>query len=199
MTSHVIFDLGGVLVELGGMGEFQSLIRAESTDDVWQRWLSSPAVRSFERGRCTSVEFAESAVHEFGLELTPEAFLGRFRDWPRGLMADAEALVRSVRDGVEVACFSNTNALHWEQQIDAERLHELFPRRFLSHEMGKIKPDREAFEHLVEELGCPALDVLFLDDNEINVNGARSVGLDAHHVAGVAPARALLAARGLLS
>ena len=64
--------------------------------------------------------------------------------------------------------------------------------------MGLVKPDREAFAHVVERLGCPAERILFLDDNQINVDGARAVGLDAEVVKGVDAARALLRERGLL-
>jgi FMN phosphatase YigB (HAD superfamily) len=64
--------------------------------------------------------------------------------------------------------------------------------------MGLVKPDREAFEHVIAALGCPPAHVLFLDDNEINVAGARAAGLDAHRADGIDSARAILAARGLL-
>jgi len=67
-----------------------------------------------------------------------------------------------------------------------------------SHEIGLIKPDREIYEHVVNELGCPAASVCFLDDNQINVDAAREFGIDAHRVDGSEAARALLAERGLL-
>lgn len=199
MTQTVVFDLGGVLVELGGIGEFGDLIGVSDPQQVWARWLGSPAVRRFETGRCTDLEFGHEAVAEFRLSLAPEAFLERFLGWPRGLFEGAEQLVRQIRPDVSCACLSNSNRLHWDRQHSAPIIQKLFARWFLSHELGLIKPDREVFVHVVEALGCRAADVLFLDDNRLNVEGARSVGLDAHLIAGVTQARALLEARGLLA
>jgi len=96
------------------------------------------------------------------------------------------------------ACFSNTNELHWTHQRDAWRLREMFQHTFVSHEMGLVKPDPEAFLHVIEALGCAPDRVLFLDDNALNVDGARAVGIDAHRADGVDAAREILRERGLL-
>src|SRR5690242_6526511 len=112
MTRVVLFDLGGVLVELGGVAEFSQLIGVSDVQEVWSRWLGSPAVRRFETGRSSGAEFALEAVAEFGLSLAPELFLDKFVAWPRGLFEGAELLVRRLRADVVVACLSNTNELH---------------------------------------------------------------------------------------
>lgn len=49
----VLFDLGGVLIELGGVSALQEMAGIASDDQVWQRWLTSPWVRNFENGRCS--------------------------------------------------------------------------------------------------------------------------------------------------
>ena len=51
---------------------------------------------------------------------------------------------------------------------------------------------------IVAALGCAPDRILFLDDNEINVLGARAAGLRSECVAGVAEARAILAQNELL-
>ena len=61
-----------------------------------------------------------------------------------------------------------------------------------------MKPDRDIFEHVLEDLGLAGHEVLFLDDNQMNVDGARDAGLDAEVVKGVEAARTLLDGRGLL-
>ena len=197
-TRVVLFDLGGVLVGLGGVQEFGALIGETRESEVWRRWLESPWVRRFERGLCTRDEFAAGAVEEFALALPPAAFLERFLDWPKGLLPGAEELVRVLAPGVVRACFSNTNELHWNEQLGSRELGSLFERHFLSHEIGLVKPDREAFEHVVETLAVAAQEILFFDDNPLNVEGARAAGIDAHRSVGVESTRALLTARGLL-
>lgn len=196
-TRCVLFDLGGVLIELGGVDVFGELIGVKNPDEIWSRWLSSPWVRRYERGQCTRDEFATGMVLENRIDLSPEEFLQLFRDWPGGLLPGAAELVRGLSDGVTLACLSNTNEMHWNEQKNAEIVRELFERRFLSHELGLIKPDREIFDLVVMQLDCRPCEVLFLDDNLLNVQGARAAGLDAHRVGGVEDSRALLASRGL--
>lgn len=197
-TRVVLFDLGGVLIELGGVDHFGQLIGEGDESEIWRAWLSSSWVRKYERGFCNREEFATGMREEHALELQAAEFLEMFLSWPRGLFPGATELVESLASGVRASCLSNTNELHWNEQRDADVLQRMFETRFLSHELGLVKPDREIFEHVLQGLGCEGREVLFLDDNPINVDGGQAAGLDAHVVRGVAEARELLKARGLL-
>jgi FMN phosphatase YigB (HAD superfamily) len=197
-TQVVLFDLGGVLVRLGGVDHFGQMVGMSDPEEIWRRWLTSPAVRRFERGGCSSEDFAEEMVRENDLALSAVEFLEIFRSWPKGLLDGAHEMVIGLAEPLQVACLSNTNALHWNEQQDAEVVQRMFDVAFLSHEIGLVKPDAEIFEHVVEQLACQAGEILFFDDNALNVDAARSVGLDAHKVEGVAPTQALLRERGLL-
>ena len=112
VTRFVHFDLGGVLIELGGVEIFGELIGVKSAEEVWKVWLTSPWVRRYERGQCTREEFASGIVAENQIDLTPEAFLRIFRDWPRGRMPGASDLVWGLASTVPAACLSNTNEMH---------------------------------------------------------------------------------------
>jgi HAD superfamily hydrolase (TIGR01509 family) len=194
----VVFDLGGVLIRLEGVPVMGRLAGGLAEEEVWRRWLACPWVRRYERGQCSRGEFAAGLIQDWGLSIGSEEFLASFLRWPRGLYPGADRLLAALSGRVHRACLSNTNELHWESQLGADRLRELFDSTFLSFELGLIKPDREIFEHVVAELGCPAGAVLFLDDNRINVEAARAVGIDAHRVQGSDAARDLLRARGVL-
>jgi FMN phosphatase YigB (HAD superfamily) len=77
-------------------------------------------------------------------------------------------------------------------------LVRLFEARFLSFQIGSLKPDRPAFEHLARAISPTPDRVLFLDDNRANVDGALAAGFAAERVSGVDEARqALVAARVL--
>ena len=191
-------DSVGVLVELGGVGVFGEWIGESRESEVWRRWLECPWVRRYERGQCSTDEFARGMVDAWDLVLAPDEFLDHFRSWPLGLFDGAEELVGALRGRVRRACFSNTNELHWDHQLESFGLDGLFDDYFLSYRMQLVKPDREAFEHVVAALEAAPEEILFLDDNPINVDGARAVGIDAHCVMGVAEARRLLEERKIL-
>lgn len=197
-TRVVVFDLGGLIVELAGVPEFGEWTRLDE-EEVWARWLRSPAVRSYESGRSSTERFARDVVREFELSIEPGRFLERFERWPRGLLPGARELVREVRATHRVACLSNSNPLHWPRFRDELGLLGEFDALFSSHELGCVKPDREIFERVVRELRAPPGSVLFLDDNEINVRGGREAGLRAERARGPAEARSVLSRLGVLS
>lgn len=193
----VVFDLGGVLADFGGVGPMRSLAGIDSDAVLWERWLACEPVRRFERGVGSPEEFAAALVEEWRLPVEPQRFLADFRGWLVGPYDGATELVEGVGTRVTVACLSNTNRVHWEAGAARWPLLGLFDHAFLSFELGLVKPDREIFEHVVAELALPPEQVLFLDDNEINVVAARQVGMRAERVAGVEQARATLASVGL--
>jgi putative hydrolase of the HAD superfamily len=194
----VLFDLGGVLVDLGGLPELEVFAGGGvSEDELWRRWLSCPWVRRFERGHCNADSFSRGMVESWSMTVEPEEFLAAFAAWPRGLLPGARELVRSIRALTRVGCLSNTNRLHADRHWSELGMADLFDDQFLSYEMGLVKPDRDAFEYVIDALGCPAERILFLDDNQINVEGARSAGLRSERAQGIDEAGAILAAIGL--
>ena len=195
----ILFDLGGVLIELAGVEKMLEWSRElDSVDELWRRWLHSDAVRRFETGRIGRAAFAQDIVAEFGIPVPPEEFLAAFTWWPRAVLPGAQALVAAVRSRYRVASVSNTNEIHWDRFTNDWALHDSFDHNFPSHLVGKLKPDAEYFAHVVEAMGVPANRVLFIDDNAINVAGAARVGLHAHRVLGVDGAHEALSALGLL-
>jgi glucose-1-phosphatase len=198
VITTVIFDLGGVLVELGPVSEILGETSKQSEQQFWPAWLRSSVVREFETGRCSAAEFGERLVAETGADMTGAEFLERFRRWPKGLMTGASDLVVEVQARLRVGVLSNTNVLHWQYQQDSVEIQDLFERRYLSFEVGIAKPDRGIFRHVLRDLDQVASSVLFLDDNRINVDAAREIGMKADLVRGADAARAALVARGLL-
>ncbi len=189
----ILFDLGGVLIELAGvekMLEWSPDLR--TPEELWRRWLRSDAVRRFETGATRRDLFAREIVAEFGVPVSEDEFLEAFTWWPRAVFPGAHALLASLRDRYRLASVSNTNEIHWQRFSEQWRLDEAFHRNFPSHLVGKLKPDADYFAHVVEAMGVPAERVLFVDDNVINVEAAAALGIAAHRVVGVDGARATL-------
>ena len=95
-------------------------------------------------------------------------------------VAETRELVASLRDA-GVHCFLATNQDEHRGRHMHENLGyaELFDDTFYSYELGVAKPDPSYFRAVLDRLGMPAGDVLFVDDNPANVASAREVGLRA--------------------
>ena len=69
--------------------------------------------------------------------------------------------------------------------MDCVETVSLFERYFLSCEMGLLKPDPNFFTAMLEDLGVPPEDCLFIDDTQPNVEAAKKLGITALHFRGV--------------
>ncbi len=153
--------------------------------ELWEKWLHSDAVRAFESGQVDPGAFAERTIAEFGLTVPPTIFLAAFETWIDGLFDGVEELLDDLRPTYRLATMSNTNAIHWPKLTGQMGLGTLIETHYPSHQTGLLKPDREAFENVIEKLALPAERILFFDDNELNVAAARAAGLQSERTRGI--------------
>ena len=116
----------------------------------------------------------------------------------QSVLADAHAACRQADDieevwtlveqqraaGVRTAVLSN-GVPEIMEVIERERaISTKFDTVVVSYEVGCAKPDAEIFELTLDRLGVAAADALFVDDREVNLDGARRVGLRTLHFTG---------------
>ena len=184
----VIFDYGGVLT-----GPVRDSIAAWIESDgidpasfsrTLKAWLSRDApdgtpIHQLETGQLSVTEFDALLAAELttvhGDPVHPVGVLGRLF---AGLRPDPEmfALARSLRDlGARVGMLSNS----WGNTYPRERIDALLDPVVISGEVRLRKPLAPIYHLTLKRLGLRAERVLFVDDAEPNVAGARAVGMRA--------------------
>jgi glucose-1-phosphatase len=131
-------------------------------------------------------------LKEMDLPVSSEEFLKEFASWPKDLFPGALQLVRRIPRKYVRATMSNTNVVHWPRLMEEMRLGDVFDYYFASHLIGRIKPDEDAFQYVIETLGRRATEILFLDDNPLNVEAAKRTGMKAVQVRGAKEAGEVL-------
>ncbi|MBI5593893.1 MAG: HAD family phosphatase [Deltaproteobacteria bacterium] len=198
--SIILFDLGGVLVELPAQPiPADWTDRAPASGQKSSGWLTSPAATAFEKGEISASRFADEIVKEMKLSITPDEILARFTFWPKGLFPGTKALIGRIPPQYTLAIFSNTNELHWPRLMTEMGLEGCFDHYFASFKIGMAKPDPAAFRYVVNALSCEPSEILFLDDSQMNVDAARLVGLKAERVSGIGQVEKVLAENGVLA
>lgn len=190
----VVFDLGGVLIQLDHARLGLDVDRA-----TWHRWLlEHPVARAWETGTCDFEAFAEAVLSSFGPGLDADALAQRLQDWVLTPGEAAPKLVAGLHPHLQALCLSNNNPLHWGR-LDKLGVGQWFSQAVLSFQVGVAKPDPAIYAALEGRSGLRGASLLLLDDNLVNVEAARSRGWQAERVVGVAQARSVLGERGLLS
>ena len=58
-------------------------------------------------------------------------------------------------------------------------MDKLFKKCFLSHEMKALKPSESFYKAVIEQIGLPSEQMLFIDDSQRNVDASIDAGMPA--------------------
>jgi len=80
--------------------------------------------------------------------------------------------------GITVGILSNTEPASYSA---IEKLTSLdhFEYKFLSYNIGHLKPNPEIYHHVIDNVQFPKEELFFIDDIKSNVESARSEGIDS--------------------
>ncbi|MFO1471388.1 MAG: HAD family phosphatase [Turneriella sp.] len=193
----LLFDLGGVIIEVDTTGLRALGETGKSDVDLWETWLTCAAVQEYESGKISNAAFAEGVLKAFNSAMPTEEFLRSFTAWPTGIYAGVPDLLRELRQSYKLGYLSNSNALHYprfEREFD---INCYFDYPFASFQMGRVKPHADIFEAVLAALPYKPADIFFVDDNRLNVEMARSLGMRAEIVRGPLELRAVLTRNGI--
>jgi len=191
MIKNIIFDLGGVILNLSVDSTLRkfSELSGLPVDEVIEMYHARPEFLAYEKGEITNDEFRQSLKKIFGLksldtelDVSWNAMLG---DIPK----ERVELLRELKSKYKTYLLSNTNAIHLDhftgivqKAHGLESLDPLFHKAYYSHLMKMRKPDPGIYEYVLKENGLKAEETIFLDDNLANLKGAASVGIQTFHV-----------------
>lgn len=197
MTSDIIFDLGGVLLDLNMQGIGQACQRLgidpglffvktdeENSSTVCQGLSASKAITAYQVGEITSEEFLSLVLGHCAAGITKEDVAEAWNACIGPLPKERLDMILALRRrGYCTHLLSNTNDLHWEEvkhrylREEGYTCADLFDHIFVSHEVHLAKPTPEIYRHAVRQIGRCAGECLFIDDTLLNVEAARREGL----------------------
>ncbi|MCH9643650.1 MAG: HAD family phosphatase [Gammaproteobacteria bacterium] len=190
-TKALIFDLGNVIVNLNAektIGAFSQL-GIESPEKIFQVRQQNALCDQHERGEISSQQFC-TALQELA---HPNTHVNDIREaWCHmiaGIPKEKIILLQGLRDKYKLYALSNTNQMHvdimdqhLQQEHQIENLDQLFDKCYYSHNLGMRKPEQRIFEHIINDSGHLAEDVIFLDDHPKNIQAASDYGIKSIHV-----------------
>jgi putative hydrolase of the HAD superfamily len=196
----LLFDLGRVVLDI----DFSKAIAIWAAHagcapaKLLSRFVRDEAYRQHEMGLISDADYFATLRASLDVTLSDDRFLEGWNAIFTGEMPDIAALLVRARNHLPLYAFSNTNAAHVAHfsKTYADVLGH-FREVYLSSTIGLRKPDKAAYEHVVNAIGVPATRILFFDDSAENVEGARACGLQAVHVKSSDDVADALAALGI--
>ncbi len=197
----VVFDVGNVLY---GWDPDAFLVRQIADDEARLRFIEETDLYGWHETLDGGRDFAEAAA-ELSEKFPAYAELisawgERFGETISDPVPGVHAIVEELdARGVPLFAITNFSADFWPPFHEKERaFFSRFRDIVVSGREKLLKPDPAIYYLALDRFGLKPADALFVDDREINVEGARAVGMHAHLFVGAEDLRIRLEAEGLL-
>lgn len=199
------FDIGGVLERVDDVDDFFARWRARcglTPDEFSQRSARIDLYGWIGVGRLSEAEYRARWRDALGLdEAGADEFMADLWDWYCGeLDEELVAFARTLRPAHRTGIISNSADGARREEQARYGFEQLVDEIVYSHEVGVAKPDPRIYVIACDRLGVRPDELVFVDDVDWIVRGAREFGIHAvHHTdtaTTIAEVTALLADHG---
>jgi putative hydrolase of the HAD superfamily len=185
---NLLFDFGNVLIDIdidGAYARLENLFRKDFRKEVVEK-----AFLDFECGRISTEIFINTMLSQSRHQVQAIDVIEAWNSMLIGIPEYRLDMLEKLRSAYNVYLLSNTNALHIEwvhryllkvHKVDAFE-KKYFDHAYYSHLVGDRKPNASLFKFVSEDsYMTPAL-TLFIDDMQVNLDVAKSLGFHTYLV-----------------
>ena len=185
----IIFDLGAVLLNINyqlTLIEFAKL-GVKNADSFYSKEVQTNLFNEIETGKISVDSFLKLLQKE-----TENASKNEVRNAWSAMLLDLPKerieLLKKLKQDFPIYLLSNTNTIHISEfrkklgETKYQEFYNLFDKVYYSHEIGFRKPNKDAFQLILDENNLKANEVLFIDDSPQHIRGANKLGIQTHHL-----------------
>ncbi|MEO0311675.1 MAG: hypothetical protein RIQ89_1332 [Bacteroidota bacterium] len=187
----IVFDLGGVLFDV----DYHKTSKA--FNDLGIDVNKAAYAQQHQSRHFDDLEIGKLSEHDFLMQLSTLSRDGTTTDQVKqawnamlvGFPQRRRALLERVKKNYRLLLLSNTNSIHeaaFKKMIETTFGHywfdSVFDKVYLSHHIGKRKPNHETFEYVNKDAQLNKTSTLFIDDSVQHAVGALKYGWHAIHL-----------------
>ena len=185
MTIHAfIFDYGNVLLEWNPRNVYQRYFPDDA--EGMERFFRDVDFMEWNAQQDKGRPFAEgvAALSEKFPQYAKliQAYHNNWKDSIGGSYAGTIEILKQLKQaGYSLYGLSNWSAETFPLAREKYDFFELFDDMVISGEVGHVKPDPEIFQIMLNKIGRPAHECLFIDDSLSNIKQAQAMGFAVIH------------------
>ncbi|HET6992090.1 MAG TPA: HAD family phosphatase [Bacteroidia bacterium] len=188
MIRNIIFDLGGVLLNLG-MEKTSRAFRdlgMKDFDAHFTQAKQSGVFDAFDCGKISPAEFRSSLKKHLPETVTDGQIDFAWNAMLLDLPPERLELLQSLGKKYRLFLLSNTNEIHvaafsayLENTFGKSDFSDYFEKWYYSCRIGMRKPNAEIFDFVLRENKLEANETLFIDDSPQHLTGANLCGINS--------------------
>lgn len=183
----VIFDLGGVIIDLNYDATIEAFrkLGTENFNELYSQALQTSLFDRYETGQISSMHFINKLKELLPSTCTPNEVVSAWNAMIGDFQPEKLTFLEQIKHSHVTALLSNTNDLHEEyvrrklKRVSEKPLESYFHHTFLSHQIKARKPHPSTFIDVCIRMKVSPDKVLFIDDSSQHIEGAKEAGLTA--------------------
>lgn len=188
---NIIFDLGNVLTDIDynktieafeklGIENFKSRFSPLKMDDLFE---------NLETGKISDADFYDSIKKISDTPLSNSQIENAWNALFLNFRTESLHFLEKMSVSHNLYLLSNTNSIHltkfkeiFTRDTGKPSLDSYFIKTYYSNLIGLRKPDTEAYAFVLQDAKLVAAETLFIDDLVTNIEGAKQLGIQTHHL-----------------
>ncbi|MFH0772934.1 MAG: HAD-IA family hydrolase [bacterium] len=180
MIKHIIFDLGNVLLDQKTITAdvyFASILRVPVVDSAafyaqYNRDVVSGVLSFVDLVKLYKINFKSNLQENEIVKQYKQLYINDVKN----VNGDLINLLKQLHGRYSIYMMTNTLEPHFDHW-NTFGFDMYFDRIFRSDTDHFIKPEKQAYEYVLEEIGAKAEECVFIDDLPANVLGAAQIGI----------------------
>ncbi|MGG7144153.1 HAD family hydrolase [Clostridium nigeriense] len=180
MYKNIIFDLGNVLLSFNPIEYLKNKISEEKIEDVYKAIFQSEEWVMLDRGTITEKDainniIRRNATYRDDINLV-------FKDWCdilKPIEETVEVLQSLKENGYNIYYLSNFHELAFREVTTKNKFFKLFDGGVVSYAEKLIKPEEDIYKLILKRYNLNPEETIFIDDTQVNVDGASKLGIKA--------------------
>lgn len=190
MVKNLLFDLGGVIMNIRRQNAVDALIKIGmvDADSFLGNYVQQGPFLKLEEGAISESEFRDEIRVLIPVDVTDEQIDDAFCHFLLGIPKYRLDALETLHKSYKIYMLSNTNSIMWNSVISDEfkkaghDINYYFDGVVTSFEAKCVKPDAKIFNSVVENFNIKPEETIFFDDSQANIDAAAALGFKTAYV-----------------